>query len=63
MRISGHKTRSVFERYNLVSERNLHGAARKLGTYVAERAETDQLGTPQGGSGKSGGGIRANLLN
>ena len=36
MEIGGWKTRSVFDRYNIVSERDLHDAAAKLERHLAE---------------------------
>ena len=35
MQLTGHKTRAVFERYNIVSARDLRDAARRLDTYVS----------------------------
>ncbi len=34
--ISGHKTRSVFDRHNIVSDRDLREAASKLNSYLGE---------------------------
>ncbi len=51
MLISGHKTRSVFERYNVVSERDLQEAARRLENYIEELKAIEgqpALGTPKG---------------
>lgn len=48
MTISGHKTRSVFDRYNVVSERDLKDAPRRLGEYFVHKrtperpSETDR---------------------
>jgi hypothetical protein len=41
MMISGHKTRSIFDRYNIVDDKDLRQAAAKIGTYH------DGLVTPQ----------------
>lgn len=45
MAISGHRTRSTFERYNITSERDLREAAKKLETYIdgQKKAEAETL--------------------
>jgi integrase len=38
MQLTAHKTRAVFERYNIVSAGDLRDAARRLDTYAASAA-------------------------
>jgi len=45
MRISGHKTRSVFERYNIIDETDLAEAARKLDE---KKTDAPEFGQPLG---------------
>ena len=52
MAISGHKTRSVFDRYNIVSRRDLHLAAARLEQHIS-KLERGQTGHTLGTLGKT----------
>jgi hypothetical protein len=48
MDVSGHKTRAVFDRYNIVNERDLRDAAQKLTRYLsAEFGHSSGIGSIQ----------------
>ena len=40
MKVTGHKTRSVFERYNIVSEGDLFDAAKRLEAVAGKVSES-----------------------
>ena len=53
MLISGHKTRSVFERYNIVDERDVIDAMGKLNTYSQERQRAEKSAGKEAAYGES----------
>jgi integrase len=46
MQIAGHKTRSIFDRYHIVSDGDLREAARKMETAISSRTVTTLVTTP-----------------
>lgn len=47
MKISGHKTRAIFDRYNIVSPEDLQQAAQKMGKFFETTTETATIGQNQ----------------
>ncbi len=46
MALSGHRTRTIFDRYNIVSEGDLDAAAATITQYVAHQQEAPAKVTP-----------------
>jgi hypothetical protein len=66
MAISGHKTRSIFDRYNVVSERDLRDAGKLLGRYMSGKAAHPRTTRSQEASetkSETPGGTTANRVN
>ena len=50
MRISGHRTRAVFDRYNITSEEDLRAAVDKVSAYVETLPSERKIATFRGGT-------------
>ena len=48
MKISGHKTRSVFDRYNIVNDQDLREVARKHEIYLKTKANSSETSSERG---------------
>ena len=65
MQISDHKTRAVFDRYNITDERDLHNTARRLAEYHAARekaGDTDTMRAPEAAGDSPASESKGNLL-
>ena len=52
-RLSGHKTRAVFDRYNIVSENDLVKAGRQLESYFAKNGDNSGTALHQNAADRS----------
>lgn len=54
MAISGHKTRSVFDRYHIVNSKHTRATGEKMDTYLKELAKQSSYGKSYGKKAKAG---------